>query len=84
MSLIGIVRDVTARKLIEKELLGYQQRLKALASQLTIVEESERRRIATDLHDDVCQTLALVRMQVFSARKKALDPSLAAKLEMAR
>jgi signal transduction histidine kinase len=55
--------------------------LKALASQLTLVEEKDRRRIATDLHDDVCQSLALLRIQVSSARKKATSPLLTAKLD---
>jgi PAS domain S-box-containing protein len=81
VSLIGILRDVSDRKLAEEQVLIYQKRLKALASQLTLVEETERRRIATDLHDDVCQSLALVRIQVSSARKKATSPSLTAKLD---
>jgi PAS domain S-box-containing protein len=81
VSLTGIVRDVSARKLIEEKLLEYQKRLKTLASQLTIAEEKERRRIATDLHDDICQSLALTRIQVSAARKKTLEPALKSKLE---
>ena len=41
-----------------------EQRLKALAAQLTLAEEQERRRIAADLHDHVGHSLALARMQL--------------------
>ena len=77
----GIVRDITERKNTEKALKNYQMRLKALATQLTIVEEKERRRIAVDLHDHVCQSLALMRIQVSAIRKTVLDATLIAKLD---
>jgi len=81
VSLTGILRDVSLRKSTEAKLLEYQRRLKALASQLTLAEETERRRIATDLHDDVCQSLALLRIQVSAARKKIVAPGLIAQLD---
>ncbi|MBW2439199.1 MAG: sensor histidine kinase, partial [Deltaproteobacteria bacterium] len=59
----------------------YQQRLNTLASQLTIAEEKERRAIATSLHDNVGQTLALASMQLTSARKSTSDSKLADKLD---
>lgn len=81
VSSTGILRDISERKAAEEKLLIYQKRLKALASQLTIAEEKERKRIATDLHDDVCQSLALLRVQMSSARKKASAPLLATQLD---
>jgi PAS domain S-box-containing protein len=66
---IGIAQDITERKQAEGKILAYQQRLKALASQLTIAEERERRRIAAELHDHVSQSLALVRIHLSSAQK---------------
>ena len=79
--IVGMVMDITKRKQAEQKLLDYQQRLKALASQLTIAEEKERRVIATALHDDVGQSLALARMQLASARKLASESTLADKLD---
>jgi signal transduction histidine kinase len=63
----ALIRDISDRKQAEKKVLEYQGRLKALASQLTLAEEKERRRIAADLHDDVGQTLAISRVQLASA-----------------
>jgi len=74
-------RDITQRQQAEEALQEYQQRLKALASQLTIKEEKERRRIAADLHDHVGQSLALARMQIASVRKLASDPRQTATLD---
>jgi len=81
VNMIAILRDVSARKEAEEKLLAYQKRLKALASQLTIAEEKERKRIAADLHDYVGQTLALINIQIASVRKKVLEPALVAKLD---
>jgi PAS domain S-box-containing protein len=64
-----IGRDITNRKQAEQEIVDYQRRLKALAAELTLAEERERRRIAADLHDHVSQTLALARVQLSTARK---------------
>lgn len=50
------------------ELVTYHERLRALASELSLAEERERRRIATVIHDDVAQTLAFMKMQVASLR----------------
>ncbi|MCM2369461.1 sensor histidine kinase [Aporhodopirellula aestuarii] len=74
-------KEVTERKEAEEILQKHQTRLKALASELTVAEERERRRIAADLHDDVGQTLALARIQLAFARKSMSSPELGAKLD---
>jgi two-component system sensor histidine kinase UhpB len=78
---ISVVEDITDRKLAEQQILEYQKRLKALASQLTIVEERERRHIAAELHDHVSQSLAFARLRLASARKRSSDPKLLAILD---
>jgi PAS domain S-box-containing protein len=70
----GMVMDITERKQGEKKILDHQQRLKALASDLTVAEEQERRRIATDLHDNVGQSLALSLLQL-AAAENSVDNS---------
>jgi len=46
----------------------YQAQLKSLASQLTLAEERERRRIATELHDRISQSLALSKVKLDAVR----------------
>jgi PAS domain S-box-containing protein len=62
--IITAVMDITDRKTNEKALLDYQERLKSLLSEITIAEERERRRMATDLHDGLSQDLALLRIRL--------------------
>lgn len=61
--------DITSRKRAEEDLLNYQQRLRSLTSQLSLTEEHERRRIATNLHDTISQNLAVANMKLDSLRK---------------
>ncbi len=55
---LGTSEDITERKKAEEKLLEYQEQLKSLASELTLAEESERRRISEGLHDQISQSLA--------------------------
>jgi len=48
----------------QERILDYQLRLRQLASELSLSEERERRRLATQLHDQVGQTLALARIKL--------------------
>ena len=73
--------EIDERKHTEERLQEHQQRLKALASQLTITEEKERRRIAAELHDQIGQTLALTRLQIAAAQKSAPDAGLKTQLD---
>jgi signal transduction histidine kinase len=57
-------QDITQRKYIEDSLLKYHEQLKSLASKLTITEERERYRIATELHDHICQSLAISKIKL--------------------
>ena len=69
--IICAVRDISLRKQSEREIqdkgreLAEKQRLlKSLTARLVLTEESERRRIAIGLHDDLSQTLAAAKMNL--------------------
>ena len=64
------LKDVTGKKKAESKLQDYQRKLRALASELTLTEERERRHIAEDLHDNVGQSLSFMRIQLAVARKE--------------
>jgi len=78
---VAVVQDISPRKQAEQDILEYQQRLKSLASELTLAEERERRSIAADLHDHVGQTLALARVRLAMAQRAASDPKLVTMLD---
>lgn len=64
IKVFGTFQDITERKNIEKNILEYQEQLKSLASKLTITEEHERYRVATELHDHICQSLAISKIKL--------------------
>lgn len=78
---VGIQSDITEQKQAEERLRAYQERLRALAGELTATEERERRRIATALHDGAAQSLAFARMQLAAVSKVLTDPAAVAELD---
>jgi PAS domain S-box-containing protein len=70
------LRDITERKIAEKNLLQYQQQLRSLASELSITEQRERENLATYLHDQIGHTLALVKMKLKNTSGNKLQEEL--------
>lgn len=54
--------DITKRKQAEDKLHEYQAKLKAMASQLSSIQERERRKLAVEMHDRVTQKLSMVKL----------------------
>ena len=80
-NVVNTYMDITEQKQAERDLKAYQDRLRALALELTMAEERERRRIATELHDGAAQSLAFARMQLASAGKAIAEAETAKKLD---
>ena len=54
----------------------YQEKLRTLNSEITLVEERERRRIAENLHDSLGQTLSLAYMNLTSVNINECSPKI--------
>ncbi len=65
--------DISERKRTEARLHDYQQQLRRLASEISLAEEKERRRIASELHDGAIQNLALAKIKL-GELEKSLPP----------
>lgn len=70
---VSAIRDITERKRTEEKLRAYRDELRSLASELSLAEERERRRLATELHDSVGQILAVSKVKLGSLRKASED-----------
>jgi len=69
--IVAVYDDITERKRAEEQLIEYQGQLKSLASQLTLAEEREKRRIATWLHDRLSQSLVSSKLRLETAGDSA-------------
>ena len=67
----GTIQDITERKRAELEVQTHREQLRLLASELSVTEERERRRLATDLHDSIGQTLAMCKLRLGELRSQA-------------
>jgi PAS domain S-box-containing protein len=81
---LSLIEDITREKETKAEIIAYQERLRALASELTMTEERERRRLASDLHDNIGQVLALLQIKLGSLRQDLPSREMAADLDEAR
>jgi PAS domain S-box-containing protein len=69
---ITMIADITDRKKAEEDIRTYQEQLQSLASLLSLTEERERRRLATDLHDHIGQALAISKIKLGVLQKSVI------------
>ncbi len=65
----GVVVETTARKRAEEELAASRDRLGVLSRQLLEVQETERRHLARELHDEIGQVLTLIKIKASVASR---------------
>jgi len=73
---MSIGDDITERTKAENALLSYQEEFRNLAAELSLAEERERRRLSTDLHDLIGQTLAFAKIRAHSLREHVAEDGL--------
>jgi PAS domain S-box-containing protein len=81
---ICLLEDITDQKQAGKDIRTYQEQLRSVALELSLTEERERRRLATDLHDHVGQILALAQIKLGAIRESASSTQLAEPMDEIR
>ena len=69
---LGVVRNITERKLAEEKLKSSRKKAHDLALHLQNLQEVERGRIARDIHDDLGQILTVLDFDITYVAKKLL------------
>ena len=70
INLSGINQDVTQSVLANEELQKNQKTLQNLTSEISLVEERQKKKIATNIHDHLSQSLVISRMRINELKKK--------------
>lgn len=74
-------KTVIRRREAEEKINVYQKQLQSLASQLSLAEERERHRIAINLHDNISQTLASIKIKLAELMETNLSAPAADSLQ---
>ncbi len=72
----SISTDITELRDVQMQMYDYQEKLKGLVSELTVAEENERKRIASELHDDIAQVMVFIKMKVDSLLEYENDDAI--------
>jgi PAS domain S-box-containing protein len=74
------IRDITKRRQAEEKLKAYSRKLQLLSRRLVGAQETERRNIARELHDEIGQSLTVLQLNLQallqSSGEKAPSPRL--------
>ncbi len=69
--IMGIIQDINEAKIQEIEIQEYQESLKHLTSELTLIEEKQKKEIAENIHDHLSQSLVISKMKLHELEGKA-------------
>jgi PAS domain S-box-containing protein len=79
LEILGVTRDISERRAQEEELRRVREMAEAerVAAERERSRKEERERMARDLHDDLLQSLAAVKVDIATAEMRAEDPDRA-------
>ena len=70
--LIGIVKDISVEHKLETQLKESQEKRQELYKKIIVTQEDERKRLARDVHDDLGQQLAYLKIKLELAKKETI------------
>ena len=79
-SVLASFRDISQQRQHERELRNYAEELRIMSRRLTEAQETERRFIARELHDEVGQALTAARINLKDLQQQAGDSPWALRL----
>jgi signal transduction histidine kinase len=80
VAIVGSIHDVTNKRRDEEHLREAAARLEDLSRRLIRAEESERRRIAGELHDEIGQSLTALKLNLKAVIRSPRAPASALRL----
>ena len=78
---LSVIHDITRWHLAEIEIKNANERLTALSAQLIDAQETERRILANELHDEIGQSLTVQKMALEALYLQSKDPTLCARID---
>ncbi len=73
LAILSVLRDVTELKDVQSALVRSHSDLQRLVAAQDKVQEDERKRIARELHDDLQQRLAAIKLDLFAIGQRLTD-----------
>ncbi len=71
---VAFVSDITERKRMEQAAQAHAMEIRSLAANLLTAQEEERRRVSRELHDQICQQLASLAIDIGGLAVGATSP----------
>jgi PAS domain S-box-containing protein len=68
--LLGTIQDITAARHAEQALRESERNMRHLASQLMTAQETERQRVSLELHDELGQSLQVLKLMIAEGMSK--------------
>jgi PAS domain S-box-containing protein len=78
---VGIGQDISERKQVEHALRGANERLQRLSRRLLELQETERRFMARELHDEIGQSITAVTLNLQNAKLMTSPSKIGAALD---
>lgn len=73
MKMMGLMQDISKSKSYEKKIKASEKQARALSTHLENVREEERKTLARDVHDELGQSLTVLKLMANSIKKDLLN-----------
>lgn len=73
VAIVSVGRDISRQKENEEKIRAYQEQLRSMAVEISLLEDKQRQKIAEGLHDHVGQLLALSKIKLDVLKNKIVS-----------